>query len=129
MMSIQGIGNSPPVMGQALTNISAGTENFRASQGSSPAPTSITANAVDAVGSGQKIDNREVKEAVEEVQTFIDKMAQGLQFSVDEDTGKTVVKLIDRNTDTVLRQIPTEEMLQIAKALDKISGLLIEQKA
>ncbi|MDA0189672.1 MAG: flagellar protein FlaG, partial [Proteobacteria bacterium] len=56
-------------------------------------------------------------------------VASDIQFSIDEDTGTTVVKIIDRTTDEVIRQIPSEEMLDIAKALDRLQGLLIKQKA
>ena len=51
-----------------------------------------------------------------------------LQFSIDDDSGRTVVKVVDRQTEEVLRQIPSEEMLDIARALGKLKGLLVEQK-
>ena len=50
-------------------------------------------------------------------------------FSIDDDTGKTVVKIVDSTTQEVIKQIPSEEILSIAKALDKLKGLFIEQKA
>jgi flagellar protein FlaG len=56
-------------------------------------------------------------------------VASDIQFSIDEDTDTTVVKIVDRNTQEVIRQIPSEEMLEIAKALDRLQGLLIRQKA
>ena len=40
-----------------------------------------------------------------------------------------IVKVMDNATKEVIRQIPSVEMLAIAKALDKIQGLLIKQKA
>jgi flagellar protein FlaG len=40
-----------------------------------------------------------------------------------------VVKVIDRETQDVIRQIPSQEMLDLAQALDKLQGLLIKQKA
>lgn len=42
-----------------------------------------------------------------------------LRFSVDEDSGVTVVSIVDANDGTVLRQMPTEEALRVAKALDQ----------
>jgi hypothetical protein len=41
---------------------------------------------------------------------------------VDDDTGQLVVKIIDRSTKEVIRQMPSEEMLAIAKTLDSIKG-------
>jgi flagellar protein FlaG len=40
-----------------------------------------------------------------------------------------VVKVIDQNTQEVVRQIPSKEALEIAKSLDKMRGLLIRQTA
>jgi len=45
-----------------------------------------------------------------------------LTFQLDHDTGRVVVKLIDRKTNQVLRQMPTKEALAIAKALGEGSG-------
>jgi len=50
-------------------------------------------------------------------------------FPFDDDTGRTVVKVVDASTDEVIRQIPSEEVLAIAKALDKLQGVLIKQEA
>lgn len=40
-----------------------------------------------------------------------------LLFSVDKDTGATVVKVVDKENNKVIRQIPSEEALRIAKAI------------
>ena len=71
----------------------------------------------------------QVKQAVDQVQQIVRPLAQSLQFSIDEDTHNTVVKIVDTETNKVIRQIPSEEMLQMAKALDKFTGLLMKQTA
>lgn len=71
----------------------------------------------------------QVQQAMEDVRKAITPVAQDLLFSIDEDTGKTVVKVVDASTDEVIRQIPSEEIISIAKALDKLQGLLVQQKA
>ncbi len=65
---------------------------------------------------------REISEALKPV-------AQSLHFSVDESLGRTVIEVIDSSSHEVIRQIPTEEALRIAKALDKLKGLLLQQRA
>lgn len=72
---------------------------------------------------------QEIQQAVEDLQKTIQPVAQDLQFSIDKDSGRTVVKIVDTATDKVLRQIPSEEILAIAKALDKLQGLLVKQEA
>ena len=63
-------------------------------------------------------------------------MQRDMDFSVDDKTGRFVVKVIDSQTKEVIRQIPSEEMLAISRHLadsleemDDSRGFLIELKA
>lgn len=78
---------------------------------------------------GQSASAEAVANAARTVERFVKQAAQSLEFSIDRDTDKTVVKLIDSETKQVIRQIPSTEMLAIAKALDKFQGLFVERKA
>ena len=74
----------------------------------------------------------QLKEAVSQLNKASQDKSQGLEFSIDNDSKRTVVKVIDQTTKEVLRQIPTPEALEIAKALESKSstaGLLIQQTA
>jgi len=71
----------------------------------------------------------QVQKAVGEIEEFTQALARNLTFSIDEDTGKTIVKLMDTQTKEVIRQIPTEEVVSIARALGKIQGSLLDDKA
>ena len=51
-----------------------------------------------------------------------------ISFSVDKDTGKTVIKVIDADTDEVLRQIPPEDALRIAAHIKELMGILYDDK-
>lgn len=55
-------------------------------------------------------------------------MAHDLQFSVDAQTGKTVVRVVDPQTDQVIRQIPDAELLAIAHSLSRTAGTLIRER-
>ncbi len=74
-------------------------------------------------------DAQQIAQAVEEMRSAISPVAQNLQFSIDQDIGRTIVKVVDASTDEVIRQIPSEEIVAIAKAMDKLQGLLIKQQA
>jgi flagellar protein FlaG len=74
-------------------------------------------------------NEEQLNQAVKAVNDFVKLSNNSLQFSVDKDSGKTVVKVIDIATKEVIKQFPSEEMLAIAKALDGIKGLLVHQKA
>ena len=71
----------------------------------------------------------QIKQAVQDIQGAVDNLAHNLRFSIDEDTGRTIIKVMDAHTDEVIRQIPTEEAIEIARTLDKIQGLLFNDKA
>ena len=71
----------------------------------------------------------QLQSAVNAANDFIKPITNAVEFSLDEDSERMVVKVMDIATKEVIRQIPSEEMLAIAQALDKIQGLLIKQKA
>ena len=71
----------------------------------------------------------ELKKAVDLTNKFVSSINNSLQFSIDKDTDQVIVKVIDKATKEVIKQIPSEEMVALAKALNKLQGLLVEQKA
>lgn len=68
-------------------------------------------------------------QAVEQLNSFAKSIRPELSFSVDEASGTQVVRLVDIDSKEVIRQIPSEEAIQIAQALDKFQGLFIKDKA
>ena len=79
----------------------------------------------------RKPSSDQLREAVKEIQESVGNSNSNtnLQFSVDEDTGRTVVSVIDSETRQVVRQIPSEEVMRMARALDRMQGLLVNGKA
>jgi flagellar protein FlaG len=49
-----------------------------------------------------------------------------LAFSVDESTGKSVIKVMDKETEEVIRQIPPEEMLRMIGKMRYVMGMLLD---
>lgn len=93
-------------------------------------PAAAPAEAVTTVQQPGAVPNmREVDQALKNINKIVQLQSPGLEFSVDPDSNRTIVKVIDKQTQEVLRQIPTEEALKIAKSLDQLTGLLIRQKA
>ncbi|MBY0243300.1 MAG: flagellar protein FlaG [Burkholderiaceae bacterium] len=86
-----------------------------------------TAQAVKGAAPVPTLD--EVTQAVSELNKASQAKSQGLEFSVDNDSKRTVVKVVDQTTREVLRQIPSPEALAIAKSLDSSKGMLIKQTA
>ncbi|MBS1186262.1 MAG: flagellar protein FlaG [Burkholderiaceae bacterium] len=98
-----------------------------ASSTTSQAAAVQTTNAVRQAAASPSLD--QVKQAVDTINQSMNALSRGLQFSVDKDSQRTVVKIVDQQTDEVIRQIPSEEALAIAKSLDQALGRLIKEKA
>ena len=63
---------------------------------------------------------------------YVQSMHRRLEFSVDDTTNRTVVSVIDKDTQEVIRQIPSETALKLAQKLSSIqdpAGLLFEDRA
>ena len=50
------------------------------------------------------------------------------EFKIDRDTGMIVVKIKDKDTGEVIRQIPPEVMVKLAKTIDEFLGLLFDER-
>jgi len=74
-------------------------------------------------------DEAAVRQAAAAATQAVRSLASSLEFSVDRQTGKTIVRVVDTATHEVIRQIPSEEMLAIARALDRLQGLLVRGTA
>lgn len=77
---------------------------------------------------------KDLDQAVENVSGYIQNITRELNFSVDEELNSFVVKVLDQETGAVIRQIPTEEMIELAKSLaesqkDSTTGILFQGKA
>lgn len=55
--------------------------------------------------------------------------SSALEFTVDHDLGRIIVRLVDTRTKEVIRQYPPEEVLEIARQMDKLVGKLLKEKA
>ncbi|WP_316155979.1 flagellar protein FlaG [Cupriavidus sp. BIC8F] len=84
-----------------------------------------------AVGSGQTeaAQGVEASAAIGELVDALKTTTIGLRFEIDEATHRVITKVIDKETGDLIRQMPTEEVLRIARAIDKLQGLFINQAA
>ena len=122
------------------TTITAGTASFAAS----PVAGSMASGVADTVGLANNRDsgnpenqqnmavqqptNAQINKAIEDIQRALPSVARNLQFSIDSNSGQTVVKVIDTSTKEVIRQIPSEEVLAIRESLDNFTGLMVKQE-
>lgn len=114
--------SQPPTTG--LRNVS---DNHPGSIASSNAP----ATAVQAEKAPARQPTAEqLSEAVEVINSVLRQSGNSLEFSIDNDTRKSIVKLVDTNTGELIRQYPSDETLAISRSIDRFQqGLLLRQKA
>ncbi len=116
-----------------------------ASTTSAPSAAEVPRQAVAASGNStpaaaqQKQSAQELAQATKDISDYIQTVSRSLQISVDGDLGATVIKVLDSETDEVVRQIPAEEILQIARFLAEqqagadsaasVKGLLMDSES
>jgi flagellar protein FlaG len=69
------------------------------------------------------------RRAAEQIARFLRESGHELSFSVDGSTGRTIVSVRDPATGELIRQMPSEEALRIARNLDQALPALIETEA
>ena len=67
----------------------------------------------------------DINDAVREINQYVQSEQRELQFTIDEDSGQTVIKVIDAQTKELVRQIPGEEALNVAQKLKEGANLEI----
>ena len=93
--------------------------------------------AVDKVGANNNVPAEQQQEPTaeqlvemaEQMDSFVGSFTHELKFRVDEDSGRNVVTVVDVKSGDTIRQIPTEELLEVIARLAEASGGLINVKA
>ena len=135
-MEIKGISNSMPVSGVRPSMESIPVLPSVQSQGQ------VMANAVNAPANAEKamadknatdrfaagnnqapssVDSGEVQKAMESIAKSLDSLSRSndLQFSIDDELGRVVVKVVDTETKEIIKQFPSEEAISLARSLSK----------
>lgn len=102
----------------------------------SRSPRAAPVGVVSAVRDVQVVEKQQTEKPIsndelESVVTDMNSVAQNLQrdllFSVDEKSGGTFVKVIDKETDEVVREIPSQEIRAIKSRLEEVAGLIFKE--
>lgn len=71
----------------------------------------------------------EVRQKAEMVSEAVSRLNRGIRFEIDDSTHIIITKVIDKNTNEVIRQIPSQEVLEIAQRLRQNNGVLLNIEA
>jgi len=70
-----------------------------------------------------------VQEAAKRIEEFVQSVGRALSFSVDSSTGRSILRVVDPQSGEVVRQLPPEEVLRVARAVDFMQGVLVNHRA
>ncbi len=89
-----------------------------------PPPPPYTAEALQAPSA------EDLEEVISQIERYLESSRTGLEFRVDRDLDQVIVSVVDPRDGTVLRQMPSEEALRIARAMaDEGDGGLLDALA
>ena len=81
----------------------------------------------------QAPDMKQLTEAVAKLNDHLQNVQRDLHFSIDDASGRTVVRVVNTETEEVVRQIPSEEVLRISQTIkeqmENLPGLIFESSA
>jgi len=75
------------------------------------------------------VKQQELQASVSRINEFVQSVQRDLEFSVDDATGRQVISVIDRSSEEVIRQIPSEAVLAIAENIENLKGILFSAEA
>jgi len=76
----------------------------------------------------RKINEEELNKAIESVNKSVNTYDRRLEFSIHETTNEIMVKVVDTNTDEVIREIPPEKILDMVAKLWEMAGIIVDKK-
>ncbi len=79
-------------------------------------------------GNNSQIDKEELKKIIEEIRKKMDYLNKYLRIDIDNELDIPVIKIVEKETDKVIRQIPPDYMLSIMKRIDEMLGIIISER-
>lgn len=71
----------------------------------------------------QPLEGDALNGTISDLNSLAQQMHRELRFSLDDESGEMVIKVIDKETDQVLRQIPSQEVLELRQRLTDAVGV------
>lgn len=88
-------------------------------------------NRIPAVSgdTNQSLDETGLSTAVSRLKNHVQQISRALEFTVDKQLDQVIIKVFDAETREVIRQIPAEEVLSLARSLTSDEGVIVNVKA
>ncbi|MEH6625175.1 MAG: flagellar protein FlaG [Motiliproteus sp.] len=76
-----------------------------------------------------QLSAEDIQSTVSKLNEFMSQGQRALSFSIDDSLGEVVVRVTDKETNELIRQIPSEEVMKFKQHLDAMLGMLFNEKA
>jgi len=110
--------NPSPATNHAPKSVPIVTQSAGLSQGASNGTRMIEEKARNSVETAAKL-----------IDGFVKETGRSLDFRFDESSGKQIVRVTNPATGETVRQIPSEEAVQLARSLNYLQSVLVSAKA
>ncbi len=94
-----------------------------------PEALTLDKDSADKQANEEPLSDAELESAVTEMNSVAQNLQRDLLFSVDEKSGGTFVKVVDKETEEVVREIPSKEIREIKARLEEVAGMIFQEKA
>jgi flagellar protein FlaG len=74
-----------------------------------------------------QISIEQTRQSLQDINKALHTLSISVQFQIDPAYKDVIIKVVDQENGKVIRQIPTEDVVRIAKAMDNLTGLLFAQ--
>ena len=74
------------------------------------------------------LNSGEIREAVAQLEKMVTQFNRRFDISVNESINRIVVKVIDTESDKIIKEIPPEEIQHLLFRLQEMMGLLVDEK-
>jgi flagellar protein FlaG len=82
-------------------------------------------------GENRAILRKEVQDRIDDVLAYLNNemrmRSRQLKFGVDRQSNATVIRVVRTDTGAVIRQIPSQELLDLANNLEQLKGLMFDE--
>lgn len=75
-----------------------------------------------------EMSHEKVEEAVASLNAFVQLMDRNVSFEIDDNSGRDVISVFEKETKELIRQIPSEETLALLERMDKMVGILFNDQ-
>jgi flagellar protein FlaG len=84
--------------------------------------------STDEIVTNLPITPKQLEKVAQQLQDFVGELNRNIEFSVDKNSGRDVIKVTDKNTGDILKQYPSEEVLTLVSKLSEMIGGFVDTK-